>query len=144
MIPEPYYSLIKTSKGDDLAVVVVNTALRKFEDRGEFPWHLHLIVECQLLAKNGMPTSEELIVLERFEEDVTQALQCREKALFLARVTCRGERQLIYRVHDPEIANDLLQAFLEVSSRQREWQYRMEHDPDWVLAKPELELVGYN
>jgi len=141
MIPKPYYSLINTSKGQDPAVVVVNTALRSFEHREAFPWHLRLTIECKALAANGMPTAEEVAVLERFEECVTEVLQRNDNATFLARVTCRGERDLIYRVQDPEIANDFLQSFVSEASHLREWDYRMEHDSDWTLAQPELRLI---
>lgn len=144
MIPKPHYSLINTSKGQDPAVVVVNTALRAFKDRETFPWHLYLTVECKFLAQNGMPTKEELIVIERFEDKVTQALENNGNAIFLARVTCRGERELIYRVHDPDVADSFLQALVEEPSHEREWQYRMEHDSGWALAQPELALLEHD
>lgn len=141
MIQTPHYSLVNTSKGSDPAVVVVNTALCNLKHREAFPWHLRLTIECKSLADNGMPTTEEVAVLECFEDEVTTALQHDENAFFLARVTCRGERELIYRVRDPEIANDFLQAFVEEPSQGREWDYRMEYDSDWALAQPELRLV---
>jgi hypothetical protein len=141
MVPMPYYSLINTSKGNDPAVVVVNTALRHFEHRDAFPWHLRLTIECKLVANNGMPTSEEISVLERFEDEISADLQRDENATFLARITCRGEREIIYRVRDPELANDTLHSRLEEPTDTREWDYRMEHDSGWDLAQPELQLI---
>lgn len=144
MIPKPYYTLINTSKGNDPAVVVVNTALRNFKHREAFPWHLRLTIECKAITHNGMPTSEEIATLEHFEDEMTNALQRDDNATFLARVTCQGEREIIYRVHDPEIANHFLQSLAENPLPLREWDYRMEHDSDWALAQPEMQLIEHD
>ena len=144
MIPKPYYSLINTSKGHDPAVVVVNTALRSFKHREAFPWHLRLTIECKAFADNGMPTAEEVTTLEHFEDEITEALQRNDNAIFLARVTCRSEREIVYRVHDPEVTSHLLQSLAEDPSPLREWDYRMEHDSGWILAQPELQLIEHD
>lgn len=144
MVPEPYYTLINTSKGKDPAVVVVNSALRAFEDREAFPWHLKLNIDCKLLGANGMPTTQEVEILQRLEDDISGVLQVGQNVLFLARITCRGERDLLYRVHDPETANVALQQLVAEPSQLREWDYRMEQDADWELAQPELQLLEHD
>ena len=141
MVPEPYYTLINTSIGDDPAVVVVNSALRAFDDRQAFPWHLRISIDCKLLGANGMPTAAEGDVLHRLEDRIFRPLQASQNAIFLARVTARGERVLLYRVHDPEAANEVLQALISAPSQLREWDYQMEHDSGWDLAQPELALL---
>lgn len=144
MIPEPYYTLINTSIGDDPAVVVVNSALRNFKDREAFPWHLRMSIDCKLLGTNGMPTDEESDALHRLEDSITNSLHAAQNALFLARITARSERVLIYRVHDPETANNTLQALAAEPSPLREWDYHMEHDAGWELAQPELHLLEHD
>lgn len=144
MIPEPYYTLINTSIGDDPAVVVVNSALRTFKNYEAFPWHLRISIDCKLLGTNGMPTSEEGDILYHLEDSITKPLQVVQNALFLARITARSERILIYRVHDPKKANDTLQALVAELSPLREWDYQMEHDADWELAQPELRLLEHD
>lgn len=141
MVSEPYYTLINTSIGDDPAVVVVNSALRAFDDRQAFPWHLRISIDCKLLGANGMPTAEEGDVLHRLEDSISSLLQAGQNALFLARVTARSERVLLYRVRDPEVANEALQVLISAPSSLREWDYRMEHDSGWELAQPELALL---
>lgn len=141
MIPEPYYTLINTSIGDDPAVVVVNSALRTFKDREAFPWHLRIGIDCKLLGANGMPTDEEGHALHRLEDSIASPLQAGQNALFLARITARGERVLLFRVHDPETANDTLQELAAEPSQLREWDYHMEQDDSWELARPELHLL---
>ena len=144
MIPAPYYTLINTSKGSDPAVVVVNSALRTFENRHTFPWHLRLTIGCRLLGANGMPTDQEVEVLTQLEAEISACLEFGGNALFLARITCRGTRELLYRVHDPKAANEELQQLVSAPSQTREWEYHMEHDLDWQLAQPELQIIGHD
>src|SRR4051812_10298031 len=109
MIPAPYYTLLNTSRGKNPAVVVVNSALRNFDEREAFTWHLKIAIACKLVGANGMPTADEADALTKLEDEFARALKVQENTLFLARVSCRGERELLYRVHDPETANDALQ-----------------------------------
>lgn len=88
-----------------------------------------------------MPTHEEVEALSRLEEEIAPAIETDQNAIFLARITARGERVLLYRVHDPERANETLQLLTSNSAGQREWEYQMEHDLGWILAKPELDLL---
>ncbi|KRA74389.1 hypothetical protein ASD78_12980 [Lysobacter sp. Root667] len=140
MIPKPRYTLINTSIGDDPAVVTVNSALRRFEARGRFPWHLKISIDCESQGANGMPTAEEGDVLNHFEDSLSEPLLADQNAVFLARITARGQRLLLYRVHAPETANETLQAFC-APEPPREWDFVMEHDADWALAQPELRLL---
>lgn len=144
MTHKPYYTLINTSIGKDPAVVVIDSALRTFEDRGAFPWHLKLNIDCKFLGENGMPTTDEIKILEQLETEVSTALQNESNALFLARITCRGTRDLLYRVRDPEVASAALQELIAADSQLREWEYYMEQDSGWELAQPELKLLEHD
>jgi hypothetical protein len=138
---KPYYTLINTSRGDDPAVVVVNSALRQFRERERFPWNLRIEIQCRDLLKKGMPTREESLVLQELEESISDALQLQDNAIFAARITCAGRRELLFRIHDPELANDQLQKLTNNQNPRREWEYKMEEDHDWVLIRPELVLL---
>ncbi len=121
-------------------MVVVNTALRSFAGRDAFPWHLRIGIGSRGLGDNGMPTTEELQVVTRLERHLESSVGAEGNAVFLARITARGERVLLYRVDDPEQANDRLQQLLAAPVQLREWEFQMEYDRDWTLAKPELDL----
>jgi hypothetical protein len=88
-----------------------------------------------------MPTASEAAILYRFEDALSKAICQDENAIFLARITCSGSRDLLYRVHDPEIASSQLQQLLSFAVSEREWQYRLEEDMAWHLAQPELRLL---
>ena len=141
MIPEAYYTLINTSKDNDPAVVVVNSALRLFKEREVFPWHLKVSIDCKFIGANGMPTADEVKALEILEDEISDVLQTGGNAIFLARTTWRGTRDLLYRVREPDAANAALQKLITEGSQLREWEYLMEKDAEWKLAQPELQLL---
>lgn len=141
MIPQPYFALIDTTKDGLPAVVVVNSALVGYDDLELFPWHLKITVDCNFLGENGMPTSSEVKVLDAWEDFLSGSLGIQKNTLFLARITWNGVRDLLFRVHDPEIVDGVLRELISVEPQVREWRYRMEHDPDWGLAKPEFQLL---
>jgi hypothetical protein len=120
----------------------VNSALRFFECRDQFAWHLSIIIECKELGSSGMPTAEENQVLYALEDEIGKNLLLNDNAVFLARVTCCGQRELSYRVRAPKDANQWL-ALLVAQPNPREWQYQMEHDPDWGLATPFMRLFEH-
>jgi len=140
-IPDPHYTLINTSRGAAPAVVVVNSALRNFSGRATFPWHLVVVISCRDVAQHGMPTASEAAILNRLEDALSRVLCRNDNAIFLARITCSGSRDLLYRIHDPELASSQLQQLLSSPVSQREWEYRLEEDMAWYLAEPELRLL---
>lgn len=140
-IPAPHFTLIETSKAGDPAIVVVNSALRDYRDRDILPWHLVLTIQCEFLGANGMPTSDEVKALDQLEDEISPRVVANQNAAFLARVTCQGRRELIYRVRDPKAADQILSDLVSKSDALREWEYRMEHDDTWTLAQPELRLL---
>jgi hypothetical protein len=141
-VPAPCYSVFDTSRGSELAVVVVNSALRLFDERSAFSWHLELTIECRMLAANGMPTIEEVGALARLEDLISEPLTVGDNAVLLSSVTCRGQRELAYRVHDPELANDILSRLINTGKALREWDYRMEQDAAWEFAQPVFGLLN--
>ncbi len=138
--PEPLYSLFNTSRGALPAVVVVNAALREFAHRDVFPWHLSVIVEAVELAGRGMPTRRESLILDTVDDLIDNAVLETRNAIFLARETWNGQRQLLYRVNDPEVAGEALRALIDREKPLREWEFRMWGDVDWTDAAPYLAL----
>ncbi|MBC8024530.1 MAG: DUF695 domain-containing protein [Steroidobacteraceae bacterium] len=62
-------------------------------------------------------------------------------AVFLARISWDGKRELKYRVHGPEVAFEALKELSSGREQLREWEFRMKDDPEWDLAQPELRLL---
>ena len=93
-----------------------------------------------------MPTHDESQLLFRIGDRIeTTILSGRtefggENALFLARSTWSGIRELHFQVHDPEIAHVALQELLTSEQWQRDWEYRMQDDPEWTEAAAIFQL----
>jgi len=112
---------------------VVNDALLAFRDIEIFPWHLEVTIEARELAEQGMPTPEESRLLFDIADEIEGEV-VGHNALFLARSTWNGLRQLLFQVHDPEVAHAALQTLLSSKEHERPWEYRMHHDPTWSDA----------
>lgn len=139
--PEPEYALFDTSREGLPAVVAVNAALLHFPHRDVFGWHLSILIFANEVAEQGMPTSNENRVIGFVGDEIEQVILANQNALFLARETWNGRKQILFRVHDPDETNDSLQSLLARSDQQREWDFRMEGDPSWSLAEPVLALL---
>jgi len=72
---------------------------------------------------------------------ITPLVEGENNAVFLARITWDGKRELKYRVHDPELVFETLRSLSSRPQQLREWEFKMEDDPEWVLAQPELRLL---
>ena len=141
IIPEEEYSLVEFQQDDAPSVGVINTALRDFEPKVVFGWHLSLMLQLDDLIDKGMPSRAEREVVDRFGDSLDMTLKGKDaskpNALFLARITWNATRELIWRVFDPELANHYLQPIInEVPAvRPRPFDFRIDHDPDWELTK---------
>ena len=139
-VPKASYTLANRKRDGLPEVLVVNEALLIFPHIDIFPWHLRVELRAQDLADQGMPTSQESLLLRDIADRIEAAvLEGRtehggENALFLARTTWNGLRELHFQVHDPELADHALGNLLKANEWQRNWEYRMEHDPKWVAA----------
>jgi hypothetical protein len=138
IIPEEKHSLIDFRQDALPGVAVVNSALRTFESRIVFSWHLSLMITFDDLIDNGMPSRSERDVVDPFFNKVDLDIKgdiIKPNGLFLARITWNATRELIWRIFDPEIANNYLTRIIESNTSPRQFEYRIDNDPDWKLCK---------
>lgn len=140
-IPDEVYTIIDFESDGRPGVAVVNSALVDFEPKVVFDWHLSVIVDCNNVGKNGMPSSEEQKVLYQIEDLLDPLIKDDGNALFLARITQNGTRQLLWRVCEPKLANQALQKLINGNLVVREFEYLVEEDPAWEFAAPYLDFV---
>lgn len=134
VIPEEVHTVLEFRQHDLPGFATVNTALREFEPKVAFSWHLSLLLQCVDLIDNRLPSPDEQELLYKFEDGLDPLLKADGNALFLARVTHDGLRELIWRIHEPEAANAVIQKILRAKDRPRPIDYRMEEDPQWQKA----------
>jgi len=82
-----------------------------------------------------MPSDEERAIVEPFCDKLDEEIKAGGNALFLVRETWNKTRRLVWRVYDPEIANQHLQFILDHKQYPRQLDYHMEQDVEWVQAK---------
>ena len=93
-----------------------------------------------------MPDPEEQETLNAIGDGLEDALVAAltefgsPNVLSFARSTWDGQRELMFRVHDPEIANAVLQAKIASKTWERHWDFRMEEDRSWKLTAPIMAL----
>lgn len=134
VIPEEVHTLIEFHQRELPGFAMVNTALRGFEPKLAFSWQLSLLLKCVDLIDNRLPSPDEQEALHKFEVGLDHSIKAGGNALFLARVTHDARRELIWRIHDPKIANTILQDVLVTNDVLRPIDYRIEEDPGWEKA----------
>jgi hypothetical protein len=147
LIPEENYTIITFNRENLPAIMVINSSLLQFEPKEVFDWHLSLIIDFETEIENGMPAQSETDVTLPFEKYIDTQLKGEEdkpNALFFGRITWNGTRELIYKICNPEIANETLQKIIDDKTYPREFDYVMKFDKNWELHKKHLEAVKPN
>lgn len=139
LIPDESYSVLNFKQDNFPGVAVVNNALREFEPKIVFAWHLSIMIDLDDLIDKGMPSKSEVEVIDNYGDYLDNEIKGPDKekpnALFLARITWNKTRELIWRVYDPEISNSFLQEIITANSSPRQFDYRIDPDDNWELAK---------
>jgi hypothetical protein len=60
VLPEEEYGILEWKHEGLPCVAVLNSALKVFEPKEIFSWHLSLIIDFEDLIENGMPTQDPL------------------------------------------------------------------------------------
>jgi len=143
IIPEEHYQILEFKQDDLYGIAVINSSLKKFEPKEVFRWHCSIMVHFEELIENGMPSINDRTIVEEFEDWLDNEIKGENKekpnALFLGRITWNGTRELIWRVYDPEITNQLLQDIIEKENHDKQFDYRIAPDESWDLAKWHLD-----
>ena len=139
LIPRESYSILDFKKEGLPGVAVINTAIKDFEPKEVFDWHLSVMLDFEDLIDNGMPSKSEREIIDSFGDKLDLLMKGdnldKPNALFLGRITWNKTRELIWRVFDPEIADGILKHIIEKNDSPRQFDYRMDHDLNWDFAK---------
>jgi hypothetical protein len=142
-LPDDLGCVIEFKQEGMPGIANIRTALREFEPKIVFAWHLSVMVQLVDLADNGMPSEPEQKVLDDFGDMMEGAILGEREhpnALFLARITWNATRELIYRVFEPEPIDAYLRHIIEAEINPRPFDYRIDHDPEWKLAEWHLNV----
>lgn len=116
-------------------VGVLNSALKNFEHKRVFGWHLSVIIDFTDIIEFGIPSAEERQIVEPFCDKLDEDIKSGGNALFFVRETWNKTRRLVWRVYDPEIAHAHLQHIIDIQKHPRPFDWHMEQDLEWKQAK---------
>lgn len=138
IIPDEHYQIVNFTQKDLPGIMVLNKALKDFEPKEVFSWHLSVMLNFEDLIENGMPSKVEREVVDTYGDYLDSIFKGdmpgKPNALFLARITWNETRELIYRVFDPKGIDQFLQNHIETKSYKRGFDYRIDSDDSWGLA----------
>lgn len=135
VIPEEEHVLFEFRQRDLPGFACVNVALRNFEPKTVFSWHLSVLIKCEELIENRLPSPDEQKILYDFEDALDVKIKENGNALFLSRVTHDAHREIMWRIHNPEITNAFLQEIIQNRRFVRPFDYRIDEDKMWDKAK---------
>ena len=139
IIPKEHYQILNFKTDELPGVAVVNKNLADFEPKTVFSWHCSVMLECEELIENGMPSKAEVKILDEFGDFLDDKIKGTDKekpnGLFLARITWNKTRELIWRIFDPEITNDFLSDLIERKDHLRHFDFRIDSDDEWKLTE---------
>lgn len=141
VLPEEKFSVGDWKSEGLPCVAVLNSALKDFEPKEIFSWHLSIIIDLDDLIENGMPSQEEREIVDPFCDKLDEEIKAGGNALFLVRETWNATRRLVWRVYDPEIAHQHLQYIVDHHRHPRPFDWHMEQDIHWDNAKWYLEQI---
>ena len=133
--PEEAHQLIEFRRRNLPGFATVNAALKDFEPKTAFSWHLSVLIRHENEVGNKLPSDAEQSLLFAFEDRLDSLFKQNGDALFLARVTHDGRREVLWRTRNPKAADSVLSEILREKSYPREFAYRIEHDPKWEKAE---------
>jgi len=140
-VPEEVYIVVEFHQRDLRGIACINTALRAFEPKLAFPWHLSLLLQCVDMSEDRLPSASEQKILYVFEDTLQPLIKANGNALFLGRITHNGTRELIWRVSDPEMANSVMQNVLGTRNHPRPINYRIDEDRAWQKVSWHLDAT---
>ncbi|MEM6297125.1 MAG: DUF695 domain-containing protein [Bacteroidota bacterium] len=135
--PQPEFVTTEFSHEKHRGIARVNIALANLDHKFLFTWQLSLLLELKTTQDDGQPTSEDQKEISRYEKWLDEQLNPdddRPNALFLSRVTWNKTVELVWRIHNPEEANEILQDIIEEKDYPFPFDYQIDPDEDWELA----------
>jgi hypothetical protein len=133
--PEEAHTLIEFRQRNLPGFAIVNAALKDFEPKAVFSWHLSVLIVYDDKVGDQLPSPNEQDLLYAFEDRLDLAFKQNGDALFLARVTHDGRREIIWRTRNPEAADSVLRDMIREKSYPSGFDYRIDRDLKWEKAK---------
>lgn len=104
---------------------------KNFGDKQSFPWVLEIVIRAADVSDDGLPTVEENVVLNDFEDSIVEMLSQSTAILFFGHITGAGARLAYCYLASPNPAYDILTKFC-AGKPMRELRFEIDRDPEWL------------
>ncbi|MGE9295350.1 MAG: DUF695 domain-containing protein [Puniceicoccales bacterium] len=110
--------------------MIVNTALKGYDKRGDFPFHVWVAVGYRGTEETaGLPTPKETRSLEALEDTLLAAIRKAGEGHYIGQSSWNGTREFNFYVDDPELTDERLEAL--ATPQKRPIHYEICEDPTW-------------
>lgn len=133
-------AVMQTIRDGRPELLVLNRSVANFDRHELFTWHLGIAMRAQAVDTDGMPAPGEIEIVNEVSEAVTMFVLAGKtplgapNVLFLAQSTWNGVRELLFRVHDPVAAIELISK-KTFETWKRNWEFLIEEDPEWQKVR---------
>jgi hypothetical protein len=142
-IPQEKYRGILFKQEGKKGNALINISLIEFEPKLVFRWHFSIMIELDNCDEDGFPTILEIEKIDQMKERIDANLISRDiskpNGLFLAKIFWNRTCELIWRIYEPEILDKFLKDIIADKTYSNDFDYRIDDDIDWDLAKWHLE-----
>ena len=132
---EPTYTLTEFDYEGEKHIGIFVPSIMELSPKEAFGWFLTLIVRFN--ETDEMPNNDDTVKMQDFSDMLDDSLaidRSHPNALFLGRVTGKGQTQMMWYVNNPKLAHKYLQELIESDKYPFHFKYEIEKDPEWKEA----------
>jgi hypothetical protein len=109
---------------------IIREKFKQNPEKIDLPWLLSLKIKAEV-DDQGLVSDVEAEILNKQEDNIEEFISASGKINFVARITWNGMRSVFYYISDPKIAAEKLNQIIEDKLYSREFEYKIERDPNW-------------
>ena len=144
-LPTEEFVMVDFTQDEQPGIAHLNKSLEAFSatdtNKKVFAWHLSLIMLYTDHIEEKMPSKDEHAKLIAFQVKLDAKLKQNGNALFLASITHNGYRELIWRIHNPYPANDIVHDIIEAGDHPHPFDFTLDEDAEWQAAQWHLDAM---
>jgi uncharacterized protein (TIGR01619 family) len=116
--------------GDKSASIFLNLGLKEIAPVASFNKRISIFIEMQTILPNGLSSSEENETLWKIEDILVESLE-NKHAIYIARMTHNGRRDIFFYAQNDEILLDKAISDSMVKFPSYQYSYKIEDDNEW-------------
>jgi|GraSoiStandDraft_16_1057320.scaffolds.fasta_scaffold1755798_2 hypothetical protein len=121
------------------AVAIINTDLKKLEDKAQYPYSVFILLKPDSFNEFGHPEENEYEYLNDIEKKIIEYLEGQTRSVHVGHTTIYRAREIIFYTKDREQVESFLEHFLPTI--EREGSFDIENDPEWNNVSAFYELL---